>query len=712
MSLIFYSEEENNIKEESINNYKDLFLNYENEKPTLSEALTQMFISSGAEPNQSNDLVNDILLKCKSTIDNNLDKITKEYPNFSKEDAEIICSYTCESKENKYSPYKLINRNLISENRKNGINNISKYLFILLRSLRKLKRFYLNEENKYLYRCIPNKVNISEDPFNKKNIPFKVGNIKTFWGFTSTSENIKMTYNFLKEEEKIKSGTIFILEGDIWGYNITLFNYYGEEEILLEPERKYKVVNVLPPVNELIYVNCKILTTPLVLDNNNNTIEENNINKNNYNNIDNDNDDQLKELNIKKCICNIEQEIKINNEYKYISGLGFICNIPNKNMKAFITYNHIIDFEFLKNEQKLIYYNYKKEKKEINLKLNRYRYTNEEIDITIIEIIEEDKIIKYIEIDDCINSRDYNNNNILYYKLNEIKNIEYIERNISKKNEEYIIENIDREGIVILKQNLKIIGIINNKKYIHMNKIINKINYIKGIIEIKKQDIGKKIQILNNKNYYDTNTRNKEIEEKIKIIINGEIKSNILKYEFEKEGEYKIYYISEELNNMAYMFSRCSGLKKINLTSFKTDKVINMSYMFNRCSRLKEINLSSFKTDNVTNMSGMFCGCSRLKEINLSSFKTDNVTNMSGMFCGCSRLKEINLLSFKTDNVTNMYRMFSGCSGLKDINLTSFKTDKVTNMSDMFYDVKSCNLKCEDEKILNLFKTETQCFIF
>ena len=58
-----------------------------------------------------------------------------------------------------------------------------------------------------------------------------------------------MTYNFLKDEEKIKIGTIFSLGGDIWGYNITLFNRFGEEEILLEPERKYKVDNVIPPVN-------------------------------------------------------------------------------------------------------------------------------------------------------------------------------------------------------------------------------------------------------------------------------------------------------------------------------------------------------------------------------------------------------------------------------------------------------------------------------
>jgi len=333
MSLIFYSEEEDNNKEESISKYKDMFLDYENKKPTLSEALTQMFISSGAEQNQSKILVKDILSKCKSTIDNNLDKIKKEHPNISKDDAYIICSYTCESKKSKYSPYRLLNRNLVSENRKNGINKISKYLFILLRALRKLKRFYPNKENKYLYRCITSKVNLSEDPFNKKYIPYKVGNIKTFWGFTSTSQNVKMTYHFLKDEEKIKSGTIFSLGGDIWGYNIALFNYYGEEEILLEPERKYKVDNVLPSVNEIIYVNCKILTTPLVLDNNNNNIEENNINKNN------DNDDNLnvytKKIINKYIPKNSKNKIKKNkkNSYKFI----YETSIKNEEIYIFST---------------------------------------------------------------------------------------------------------------------------------------------------------------------------------------------------------------------------------------------------------------------------------------------------------------------------------------------------------------------------------------
>jgi len=220
-----------------------------------------------------------------------------------------------------------------------------------------------------------------------------------------------------------------------------------------------------------------------------------------------------------------------------------------------------------------------------------------------------------------------------------------------------------------------------------MNKIINKINYIIGIIEIKKKDIGKEIKILNNEGeYFFEGKENVKKKEKIKIIINGEIKSNIFKYKFKKEGEYKIYYISEELKRMSSMFWGCSELKEINLTSFKTDKVTDMSYMF--------------------------WGCSGLKEINLTSFKTDKVTNMSYMFSRCSELQKINLKSFKFDSETNMWHMFYECSGLKEINLTSFKTDNVTYMYSMFENVKSCKLKCEDKKILNQFKTDTKCFIF
>ena len=218
-----------------------------------------------------------------------------------------------------------------------------------------------------------------------------------------------------------------------------------------------------------------------------------------------------------------------------------------------------------------------------------------------------------------------------------------------------------------------------------MNIIINKIHFIKCIYNIKKEDIGKYIQIINYKNLYGK--INKEIEKEIKIIINGEIKSNILKYKFDKEGDYIIYLISY-------------------------NKLTDMSYMFRNCSSLKEINLSSFNTNKITDMSGMFCYCSSLKEINLSSFNTNKVTNMSGMFDHCSSLQKLDLSSFNTNKVTTMSWMFCHCSSLKELNLLSFNTNEEIDMSGMFDSInKTCNLKCKDNKIIKIFKSQTGCII-
>ena len=209
-----------------------------------------------------------------------------------------------------------------------------------------------------------------------------------------------------------------------------------------------------------------------------------------------------------------------------------------------------------------------------------------------------------------------------------------------------------------------------------MNKILNKINYMKGIYEIKKEDIDKDILMID---IYDP-----------ELIIEGEIKKNILTHKFKKEGLYQIYIITGYiLTDMSYMFSGCSGLKKLNL--------------------------SSFNTNQVTDMNSMFRGCSGLKDLNLSSFNTNQVKYMSSMFYGCSGLKELNLSSFNTNQVTNMSYMFSGCSGLKELNLSSFNTNQVTDMNSMFSDsiYKNCTIQCNDNNINELIKREkSNCFIF
>ena len=285
MSLIFYSEEEENQKEESIDKYKDLFDKYRNNSITLTEALTQMFTSSGVEKNKINNLITDLIQDCENKIETNFDKIKEKYPSLSKDDAIIISSYTCEAADNQYSPYKLLNRNMVSDDRRNGLKKISKYFYILLNSLRKLKKYYPTKENKYLFRCIGVKVNYMIDPFNKKSVPYIEGNTKTFWSFTSTSTSIKTSYRFLNGK-KIQSGTIFTLYGDIWGYDISLFNVFNEEEILLEPERKFVIEQVYPPVNDIIHVRCNIQKTNPVLSSENDLDKVISIINQNNNNID------------------------------------------------------------------------------------------------------------------------------------------------------------------------------------------------------------------------------------------------------------------------------------------------------------------------------------------------------------------------------------------------------------------------------------------
>jgi len=267
-SLYFYNENESHQKDESIDNYKYLFKNYYKNPPTLEEALYQMFTSKGADYNLSKDLTDRLLLKVQTIINNNFNEIKSKYPNMTEEDAKIIASYTCEAFDNSYSPYRLTNTNLVEDDRSSGVNNISKYVFLLLSSLRKLNRY--SPAEKFLYRCIKTNVKLYDlsNPYNS----YSQGNRKTFWGFTSTTRTLNKAKHFLGSKNNKKFGTIFTLTGDVWGYDISLFNVYHETEIILEPERKFIIENVIPPNNNdgVTYVRCKILNSKIVLDNNNN----------------------------------------------------------------------------------------------------------------------------------------------------------------------------------------------------------------------------------------------------------------------------------------------------------------------------------------------------------------------------------------------------------------------------------------------------------
>ena len=102
---------------------------------------------------------------------------------------------------------------------------------------------------------------------------------------------------------------------------------------------------------------------------------------------------------MEKGIC----KIKINE----VQGTGFFCKIPfpniNNILSVLITNNHIINKNILNKIDEDIDLKIKEKNHSqfINLN-NRIKYTNENFDITIIEIKKEDNIQFYLELDDII----------------------------------------------------------------------------------------------------------------------------------------------------------------------------------------------------------------------------------------------------------------------------------------------------------------------
>ena len=192
--------------------------------------------------------------------------------------------------------------------------------------------------------------------------------------------------------------------------------------------------------------------------------------------------------------------------------------------------------------------------------------------------------------------------------------------------------------------------------------------------------------------------------------------------------EHLDYLNTSEVENMGSMFSKCTSLETLDLSSFNTEKVTNMLSMFEGsmslrtiklpkgfigsnvtnlnatfrgCASLTELDLSGSNAEKVKDMGGMFYGCVALSNLNLSGFKTGSLTEMRYLFSSCHSLESLDLSGFNTENVTSMVSMFSQCSSLRSLDLSSFNTSKVIGMNLMFYNCT--NLESID---LSSFETE------
>lgn len=149
--------------------------------------------------------------------------------------------------------------------------------------------------------------------------------------------------------------------------------------------------------------------------------------------------------------------------------------------------------------------------------------------------------------------------------------------------------------------------------------------------------------------------------------------------------EHLDYLNTSEVENMGSMFSKCTSLETLDLSSFNTEKVTSMQTMFVGSTNLRTINLpKGFIGSNVTDLNGMFRGCASLTELDLSGSNAEKVKNMGNMFDGCVALSNLNLSGFKTGSLTDMRYLFSSCQSLESLDLSGFNTENVSSMVSMF----------------------------
>ena len=204
--------------------------------------------------------------------------------------------------------------------------------------------------------------------------------------------------------------------------------------------------------------------------------------------------------------------------------------------------------------------------------------------------------------------------------------------------------NVLIEEINGIKNNTLEIDKCNNIKELE-NKIMEIDDNITKLNQ-KKEEIKQKINSLKN-NFEDkieneniiVNKKDKNNQINLQLICNNDkekltflsIDNNEQKGLKLKEKDIDIF-----INGIKYNLSDClektfyKGLYHIKLIFKK--KITKCQMMFSNCTNIESIDLSSFAAKNVINMSGMFYNCENLKSVNLSSLNTQNVIDMSQLF--------------------------------------------------------------------------------
>ena len=126
------------------------------------------------------------------------------------------------------------------------------------------------------------------------------------------------------------------------------------------------------------------------------------------------------------------------------------------------------------------------------------------------------------------------------------------------------------------------------------------------------------------------------------------------------------------LETMNGMFTGCSSLQTLDLTSSAFPNVREAEYAFSGCTNLRTATITGLNGSNIA-MEGLFDGCTALASITVKkpTGTTADIrpSTMSYAFRNCSSLQSLDLNSFDTRSATSMSKLFNGCSKLTNVAL-------------------------------------------
>ena len=330
-------------------------------------------------------------------------------------------------------------------------------------------------------------------------------------------------------------------------------------------------------------------------------------------------------------------------------GTAFFCEIPfpNKNnmLPVLISNNHTINRDFLFNNGSELEIHIKEKKDIIKLNLDkRMKYTNEEYDITIIELKETDEIENYLELDDIIIDDIINNNN---------KNKEFIDKTI------YIIQYPESELSVSY-------GLLDNIYADKNYNFIHKCSTKNGSSGSPIMNMSNKIIGVHKEGYKDEYNIGSFLNEAIKEFIrqfyyhidisDNKNDKNIVLNEYNKKYNLDIKDINIEKLDLSSKNIGNEGLEYLSKIEFK--KLKNLDLSNNNISNISALKSIKFKNLEILDLSNnkisdidvlekvSFKG---LKELNLNNNKITNINILEKV-----NFNELKILNLHKNNISDL----------------------------------------------------------